>query len=188
MTENQAFEILKKYTTKPNLIKHAFCVSACMKHFAKLENKDQEFWAVAGMLHDIDFEMYPEQHCYKCVELLKENGLDDKTIHAIQSHGWEIVTDNEWCTSVEPNCYMEKVLSAVDQLSGLIIAVALMKDRKLANVTLESIKNKWKNKNFASGTDRDRIVRFCERMGKDFDYVATQTLIALQGISNKLEL
>jgi putative nucleotidyltransferase with HDIG domain len=180
---NQCMEILKKYTTKPNLIKHAMAVAECMRHFAKLEGEDELFWETIGLLHDIDYEMYPDEHCYKGVEIFKNEGFHEKTIHAHQSHGYEI------CTDVEPNCYMENVLCAVDQLSGFIIACALIRpEKKLELVTMDSIRKRWKIPSFASGTDRARIERFCERMGKSFDYVAEQTLIALKGIAEKLDL
>lgn len=175
ITAKEALEILKKYTTKPNLIKHAIAVSVTMRHFAELEKQDSEFWAVAGMLHDIDYELYPDEHCYKGVELLKKEGLCDATIRAHQSHGFGI------CTDVEPIAYMEKALCAVDQLTGFIIACALIRpEKKLEFVDMDSIKKKWGKKDFASGTNRERIERMCEKMGKPFDYVAQQTLIALQ--------
>lgn len=180
---DKTLELLKKYTTKPNLLRHATAVSACMRHFAEVEGEDVNYWEVVGLLHDIDYELYPEEHCHKCVQILKDEGFDDKFILTVQSHGYEI------CTDVEPKLYMEKVLSAVDQLSGFIIACAMMKpEKKLSVVDLDNIKKKWKDKKFAAGTDRDRIMRFCERMGKDFDYVATHTLVALQGIADKLGL
>lgn len=203
ITEAQALEILKKYTTKPNLIKHAIVVGAVMKHFAALAGEDQNYWAVVGLLHDVDYEMYPDEHCYKLPEILKKEGFDDKFIYSIQSHGYEI------CTNVEPKTYMEKVLCAVDQLSGLIIACALVRpEKKLEFVTLETIHKRWKVPTFAAGTDRERILRFCERMGKSFDglersdrnnltlmpqterfdWVAEQTLIAMKAIAEQIGL
>ena len=183
MTTTQALEVLKKHTTKPNLIKHAIAVSAAMRHFAKLENEEAEFWATVGILHDIDFELYPEKHCHKSVELLKKEGLCEKTIRAIQSHGFEI------CSDVEPVHYMEKVLCAVDQLTGFIIACALVRpEKKLEFVDMDSIKKKWGKKDFAAGTNRARIERMCERMGKSFEHVAQETLTALQAAASELGL
>ena len=183
VSEKQALEILKKYTSKPNLIKHAIAVAATMRHFAKLEGEDEEYWAVVGVLHDIDYEMFPEQHCHKCVELLKKEGFDDKFIHAVQSHGHEI------CTDVIPCCYMEEVLAVVDQLTGFLIACALVRpDKKIANVELSSAKKKWKTPAFAAGTERERIERTCARMGKELEYMMHETLIALQTISKELGL
>ena len=183
MTPDKALQILKKYTTKPNLIKHALAVSAIMGHFAKLSGEDQDYWATVGMLHDIDFECCPEEHCCKCVEILKAEGFDEKAILSIQSHGYPT------CTQIEPKMYMEKVLSATDQLSGLIIAVALMRpDKKIASVTLDSVMRKWKDKKFAAGADREQILSYCKKMDKSLDYVIEQSLIALQNIASKLDL
>jgi putative nucleotidyltransferase with HDIG domain len=183
INEQQAMQILQKYTTKPNLIKHAQVVSAVMKHFAKLKNEDQNYWAVVGLLHDIDYELYPDEHCYKLVEILKTEGFDDEFIRIIRSHGYEI------CTDVAPQGYMENVLCAIDQLSGLIIACALVRpEKKLEFVTLESIQKRWKIPSFAAGTDRDRIMRFCDRLGETFDHIATETLKAMQGIAEEIGL
>lgn len=181
--EKQALEILKKYTTKPNLIKHGIVVSAVLKHFAKVQGEDADYWAVVGLLHDVDYEIYPDEHCHKLVEILKQEGFDEKFIRSIQSHGYEI------CTDVEPKSYMEKVLCTVDQLSGLIIACALIRpEKKIEFVTLESIQKRWKIPSFAAGTDRERIMRFCDRLGKSFDYMATETLRAMQAIADEIGL
>jgi len=186
MTESKALEILKKYTTKPNLIKHAKAVAACMSHFAKQVGENQEYWAVVGLLHDIDYELCgctADGHCVKCVDILKTEGFDDKFIHAVQSHGNEIVND------IAPTCYMEQVLSAVDQASGFVIACAMMKPGKtLAEVDLVSMKKRWKDKKFAAGTGRERIERVAERMGKDLDWLLCETLAALKTISDELGL
>jgi len=183
MTEKEAATILAKYTQKPNLIKHAIAVAATMRHFAKLEGEDEEFWAAVGMLHDVDYEMYPEQHCHKCVEILRNEGVDEETIHAIQSHGYEI------CCDVEPMNYMEQVLCTIDQLTGFLTACALIRpDKKIAMVEMPSAKKKWANKAFAAGTERERIEKCCERMDKALDYMMEQTLIAMQGVADKLGL
>ena len=182
MTQQEALQILKKYTTKPNLIKHAKAVAECMRHFAQLFGDDPEYWAVIGLLHDIDYEMFPDEHCLKCEEILREEGFDDRAIHNIQSHGCGLA-----CKSVDPDCEMEMALLIVDQLSGFIIACALMKpDKKLSSVDLASIKKRWKEKSFASGTGRDRIIEWCDKLGKDFDYMAQETLNALNKISDEL--
>jgi len=183
MNIDRALEVLKKYTTKPNLIKHAIAVSETMRHFAKLEKENEEYWAVVGLLHDIDYELYPEQHCHKCVELLKSEGFDNKFIRAVQSHGSEI------CTDIAPSCYMEEALSAIDQLTGFIIACALIRpEKKLEFVTLDSMRKRWKTPSFAAGTERTRIEGVCARMGKSLDYMLEQTLAALKNIADKLGL
>jgi len=183
MNQKEALEILKKYTTKPNLIKHALAVAATMRHFAIIEDEDPEYWAVVGLLHDIDYACCPENHCHECVEILKKEGFDDNFIRSVQSHGHEI------CTDVCPACYMEEVLSAVDQLTGFLIACALMKpDKKLASVDTDSAMKKWKNKAFAAGTNRERIEKVTDRMGRTLEYMMEETLKALQGISDELGL
>jgi len=186
MNYDTAYNTLMKYFTKPNLIKHAVAVSEAMRHFAKIEGEDEEYWAVVGLLHDIDYELYPEEHCFKGVQMLRDEGFDDKFIHAFQSHAYDVPDYN---VGVEPTCTMELILCTVDQLTGFIIACALMKpDKKLSSVDVAGISKKWKEKKFAAGTCRDRIMRFCDRLGKDFDYIAGETLKAMQGIADKLEL
>lgn len=181
--EKEALAILKKYTTKPNLIKHAIVVGAVLKHFAKLQKQDPNYWAVVGILHDVDYEMYPDEHCFKLVDILKAEGFDDEFIRIIRSHGYEI------CTDVVPQSYMENILAAIDQLSGLIIACALVRpEKKLEFVTLESIDKRWKVPSFAAGTDRARIMRQCERLGVTFDYIAAETLKAMQAIAGQIGL
>ena len=183
MNSKQAYEILKKYMTKPNLLKHSIAVSACMEHFAKLEKENADYWGAVGMLHDVDYEINPKQDHSQSPDILKKEGFDDEFIYSVQSHAYGI------CSDVEPKLYMEKVLLTVDQLSGFIIACALIRpEKKLEFVTMESIKKRWKVPTFAGGTNRERIMQFCEKMGKSFDYIAKQTLIALQGIAGKLGL
>lgn len=183
-TVARATGILSKYVTKPNLVKHMVAVSEAMRHFARIEGEDEEYWATVGLLHDIDYELYPDMHTNETtVKILTDEGYDKDFIHAVQSHGFEI------CNDICPICYMEEVLSVVDQLSGFIIACALMKpNKKLEEVDLPSIQKKWKDRKFAAGTERDRIMLCCERMGKDFDYMAGETLKALQNVAGKLGL
>ena len=183
MTKVKALEILKKYTTKQNLIKHAIAVAATMKHFAKIENEDESFWEVVGMLHDIDYELYPDQHCSKCVEMLKQEGLCDNTIHAIQSHGFEL------CCDVEPNTYLEYVLGIIDQLTGFIIACALIRpEKQIKAVELSSMKKRWGNASFAAGTNRGRIEKWCQKINKPLDYMLEQTHLALLSVADELGL
>ena len=183
MNTNESLEILKKHTTKINLIKHALAVSASMRHFAKLRGEDAEYWACVGMLHDVDYEKYPDAHCDHTRELLEPEGFDEKFIRSILSHGYELRND------IEPGNYMEWVLSTIDQLTGFITACALiLPDRKLGAVTMDSIRKRWKVPSFAAGTNRERIMRYCEKLGHDFDYMAEQTLVAMKGIAGELGL
>jgi len=183
MTEQRAMEVLQKYTTKPNLIKHAVAVAETMRHFARLAGEDAQHWAIVGLLHDVDYELYPDCHCEKCVEILRDEGFDDSFIRSIQTHGYGI------CTDIAPTCYMEQILGAIDQLTGFIIACALMKpDKKLASVDMDSMKRRWKDKKFAGGTNRERIENICANLDGGFEYVISETLIAMQNVADKFGL
>ena len=145
MEREKAYEILTKYTTSKNLVKHGLAVEGVMKHFAFLQDENVEYWGNVGLLHDIDYELYPNEHCKKCVEILQSESVPENMIKSIQSHGYGI------CADVKPEIFMEKVLFAVDELTGLIVATALMKPSKtLSEVDLESVKKKWKKKDFAA--------------------------------------
>jgi len=183
MTREETLAILEKYTKNRNLVKHGLAVEAVMRHFAKLHGEDIEKWGIIGLLHDVDYEKYPDEHCKKCVDILKEEGFDDSTIKSIQSHGYGI------CVDVKPEEFMEKVLYTIDELTGLVIATALMKPtKKLADVDLVSLKKKWKTKGFAAGVNREIIQNGANMLGLELDYILEQTLIAMQGISDELGL
>lgn len=153
-TADQALEIIKRYNKEPFHIQHAQTVSKVMGRLAEKFDLDREdYWAAVGMLHDIDFELYPEQHCVKAVELLKAEDVDDDMIHAVVSHGWGI------CSDVEPELYMEKVLFAVDELTGLIGAAALMRPTGFEGMEVKSVMKKFKDKKFAAGCSRDVITK-----------------------------
>jgi len=183
ITRESAFEVLNKYTKSEKLIKHALIVEAVMRHFAKLYYQDIEKWGIVGLVHDIDYEMYPDEHCIKCVEIMKENGFNDEYIHAVQSHGYNI------CTDVEPIHKMEKVLYTIDELTGMIVAIALMKpNRSLDEVDLASIKKKWKQRGFAGGVNRDVVEAGALMLGKDLDYIMVETTRGIKTIANELGL
>lgn len=183
MERKETFEILEKYIKNKNLIKHGIAVEAVMKHFAKLYHEDSEYWGIVGLLHDIDYEMYPEEHCEKCVEILENENILEEMIKSIQSHGYEI------CSNVKPEHVMEKVLYTIDELTGLIVATALMKPNKtLQEVDLESVKKKWKNKGFAAGVNREIIQKGADMLGVELDYIIEQTLIAMQKVAGQIGL
>ena len=176
ITRDDAFILLKKYNKDPFHIQHALTVEEVMKWFAvELGYKDEEeYWGIVGLLHDIDFELYPEEHCIKAPELLKEGGVDDDIIHAVCSHGYKITVD------VEPVREMEKVLFAADELTGLIWAAALMRPSKSTkDMELKSLKKKYKSKGFAAGCSREVIERGAEQLGWDLDKLLTMTLQAM---------
>lgn len=176
ITRDDAFTLLKRYNKDPFHIQHALTVEEVMKWYSvELGYKDEEeYWGIVGLLHDIDFELYPEEHCIKAPELLKEGGVDDDMIHAVCSHGYKITVD------VEPVREMEKVLFAADELTGLIWAAALMRPSKSTkDMELKSLKKKYKSKGFAAGCSREVIERGAEQLGWDLDKLLTMTLQAM---------
>lgn len=177
MNRESAMELLKKHNKEPFHIVHGETVEGVMAWYAKeLGYGDEaDFWATVGLLHDVDFEEYPEQHCVKCVDILKENGYDDSFIHAVVCHGYGL------CSDVEPVHEMEMVLFAADELTGLIGAAALMRPSKsVQDMELKSLKKKFKDKRFAAGCDRTVIVQGAERLGWELDELLTKTLEAMR--------
>lgn len=175
MERNKALEILKKYNKDGFHIRHALTVEGVMRYFAKELGEDEEYWGNIGLLHDIDYELYPEEHCKKCIELLKENDVDDEIINSICSHGYGI------CSDVEPKHIMEKVLFATDELTGLIWAAAKMRPSKsVQDMELSSLKKKFKDKRFAAGCSREVIITGAERLGWELDELLEKTLTAMK--------
>ncbi len=174
-TVEQARELVMKYNKEPFHIQHAETVSKVMGELAKeFDPERADFWAAVGMLHDIDFELYPEQHCVKANEMLHELDIDESVIHAVISHGYGI------CIDVEPELFMEKVLFATDELTGLIGAVALMRPTGISDMEVKSVKKKFKDKKFAAGCSRDVILRGAEMCGWDLDTLIQKTLDAMR--------
>lgn len=175
MKREEAFEILKKYNKDEFHIRHALTVEGVMRYFAKELNEDVEYWGNIGLLHDVDFELYPEEHCKKCIELLRENNVDESIIHSICSHGYGL------CTDVKPEHIMEKVLFATDELTGLIWAAAKMRPSKsVMDMELSSLKKKFKDKKFAAGCSRDVIIKGAEQLGWDLDTLLEKTILAMR--------
>ena len=177
MDRQHAIETLEKYNTGPFHIRHALTVEGVMRWFAnELGYGDEaDFWATVGLMHDVDFEMWPEEHCQKAPELLKEAGFDEKFIHAVCSHGYGI------CCDVEPEHRMEKVLFAADELTGLIWAAAKMRPSKsVMDMDVSSIKKKFKDKKFAAGCSRDIIKTGAERLGWSLEELFEKTLEAMK--------
>ncbi len=174
-TVEQARELVGRFNKDAFHLQHAETVSKVMGELAKEFDPERvEFWAAVGMLHDIDFELYPEQHCVKANEMLHELDIDESVIHAVISHGYGI------CINVEPELFMEKVLYATDELTGLIGAVALMRPNGISDMEVKSIKKKFKDKKFAAGCSRDVIIRGAEMCGWDLDTLFQKTLDAMR--------
>ncbi|MBR5974974.1 MAG: hydrolase [Clostridiales bacterium] len=182
ITREQAFALLKEYNKDAFHIQHALTVEAVMKWFAKeLGYQDEEeYWGIVGLLHDIDFELYPDEHCLKAPELLAKGGVGEDIIHAVCSHGYGITVGNGTTIDVEPIHEMEKVLFAADELTGLIGAAALMRPSKSTkDMELKSLKKKYKSKGFAAGCSREVIERGAVQLGWELDKLLTLTLQAM---------
>lgn len=183
ISREAAIELLKQYNQDPFHLQHAFTVEGVMRWYAQQlgYGEDVDFWGMVGLLHDIDFEQYPEQHCIKAPELLRAGGVGDQMIHAICSHAYGLSTD------IEPVHQMEKVLFATDELTGLIWATALMRPSKSTkDMELKSLKKKYKTKNFAAGCSREVIERGAEMLSWDLDQLLSQTLEAMRVVEDTL--
>lgn len=179
ITRERAEELLKEYNKEEFHLKHAYIVEAVMGYFAKELgfSEDEEFWRIVGLLHDIDFEVYPEEHCIKAQEILREHNVSEEAVRAVASHGYAITVD------IEPVHTMEKVLYAVDELTGLIGAVAIMRPSKsVQDLELKSVKKKYKTLNFAAGCSREVIERGAAMLGWELDELITKTILAMRTI------
>jgi putative nucleotidyltransferase with HDIG domain len=182
-TRQQALELLKEYNKSDSLVKHALSVEAVMRHFAQINNEDIEKWGIVGLLHDIDYEMYPNEHCTKAREILEKAGYGEEYIHAIQSHGYGL------CIDVEPIRKMEKVLYTIDELTGLITATALMRPSKsILDMEAKSVKKKWKQKSFAAGVNREVIKNGADKLGMDINTIISETLLGMQDVAQEIGL
>ncbi len=177
LTRDKAWELLTRYNKEPFHLRHALTVEAVMGWFAQElgYGDEKEFWSNVGLLHDLDFEQWPEEHCVKCQQLLRDEGVDERLIHAVASHGWGV------CVDIQPEHEMEKVLFAVDELTGLIGAAALMRPSKsVQDMELKSLKKKFKDKKFAAGCSREVIEKGAELLGWDLDTLLGRTLEAMR--------
>lgn len=182
ITKEEAWALLKEYNKDDFHLKHADTVSFVMEHFAKqLGYEDEaEFWGIVGLLHDLDFEMYPEEHCLKVQEILKEKGIDERIIYAVASHGYGMTEATQ-----KPEHEMEKVLYATDELTGLIGAVALMRPSKsVSDLEVKSLKKKFKTPSFAAGCSRDAIQRGADMLGWELDDLFQRTILAMREYEN----
>lgn len=183
-SREDALELFKRYNESESLLRHALSVEATMKHFAELlGEEDVEKWTVVGLIHDLDYEKYPDQHCVKVREILTEENYPEDYIKAIESHGYQI------CSDVEPTEKMEKVLYAIDELTGLITAVALLRPSKsLFDLKPKSVTKKWKDKSFAAGVDRSIIQRGIDMLGMERNEVIAETINAMRKVADEIEL
>ena len=190
ITRDEAFTLLKKYNKDPFHIQHALTVEAVMKWYANElgYGEDAEYWGIVGLLHDIDFELYPEEHCLKAPEMLREAGVGEDVIHSVVSHGYGITVGCGATIDVVPEHEMEKVLFAADELTGLIWAAALMRPSKSTkDMELKSLKKKYKSKGFAAGCSREVIERGADQLGWELQKLLTMTLQAMADCEDEIK-
>ena len=182
-TRDQAFSLLKKYTSSEGLIKHAIAVEAVMRHFARKFGEDEEKWGVIGLVHDLDYERFPDEHCKRSPEILRKEGWPEDYIRAVVSHGWGL------CSNVKPESTMEKVLYAVDELTGLIVASALVRPSKsIIDLKAKFVKKKWKDKRFAAGVDRSIIEKGAEMLQMELNELISETIEGMKPVAKQLGL
>ena len=179
----QAFELLKTYNKKEGLIRHALAVESVMGHFAVKFNEDEEKWRVIGLVHDLDYEMYPDEHCHKCVELFEKENWPKEYIRAVISHGYGI------CTDVKPESMLEKTLYAVDELTGLIASAALVRPSKsILDIKAKSVRKKFKDKAFAAKIDRQVILNGAEMLDMELSELITETILGMRPVAEEIGL
>jgi putative nucleotidyltransferase with HDIG domain len=179
----EAMELLKRYNKGEGLIKHALAVEAVMRYCARKRGEDEEKWGAIGLVHDLDYEQYPEQHCQKTEEILREAGWPKEYIQAVMSHGWGLRTE------VRPESEMEKVLYAIDELTGLVVATALVRPSKsVMDMKVKSVKKKWKEKAFAAGVDRGVIEKGAEMLGVSVEELIEDTIMGMREAADEIGL
>ena len=182
-TYDEALSLFKEFNQSESLLKHAYCVEGVMRYMARKAGEDEEKWGIVGLMHDLDYERFPEQHCKKAQEILEERGWPEEYIRAIVSHGWGI------CNDVEPQSKMEKTLYAVDELTGLITAVALVRPSKsVADLEARSVMKKWKDKAFAAGVNRSVIEKGTAMLGVELTELVTDVIMGMRQVADRIGL
>ncbi len=182
-SRDDAVTLLKQYNESDSLVRHALAVEGVMGHFAEKFGEEKEKWQVVGLVHDLDYERYPDQHCTKSREILEEHGWPEVYIRAVVSHGWGI------CSDVKPESLMEKVLYAVDELTGLIASTALVRpSRSLMDLKAKSVNKKWKDKRFAAGVDRTIIENGAKMLNMERSELVTETIMGMRGVAADIGL
>jgi putative nucleotidyltransferase with HDIG domain len=182
-TREDAVALLKEFNRSESLIKHALSVEAVMRHFARQRGEDEEKWGIVGLVHDLDYEQFPDQHCRKTEEILRQRRWPEEIIRAVVSHGWGI------CSEVEPRSELEKVLFAVDELTGLVATAALVRpSRSVLDMEAASVKKKWKDKRFAAGVNRSIIEKGAVMLGMDLTDLITETIRGMRTAAGEIGL
>lgn len=182
-TREEAWELFRKYNQSESLTRHALAVEGVMRYMARKQGEDEEKWGIVGLVHDLDYEMYPDQHCKKTEEILRSEGWPEEYIRAVVSHGWGIVTE------VKPESLMEKTLFAVDELTGLVMTSALVRpSRSVLDMKAKSVKKKWKDKRFAAGVNRSVIEQGAEMLGVELTDLITDTIMGMREVAEEIGL
>ncbi len=182
-TRQEALDILHKYNESDSLRKHAYAVEGVMRYIARKRGQDEEKWGVIGLIHDLDYEKYPDQHCKMTGQLMREHGWPEEYIRAAVSHGWGI------CSDIEPQTELEKYLYSIDELTGLVVTTALIRPSKsVLDVQVKSVKNKWKDKRFAAGVDRSVIEKGAAILGVTLDELIDHTIKGMQEVAEAIGL
>ena len=182
-TRSEALELLHRFNEGDSLRKHAYAVEGVMRHMARKRGQDEEKWGIIGLIHDLDYEKFPSQHCHKTKEIMEEQGWPSEYIRAAVSHGWGI------CSDVEPQTDLEKALYAIDELTGLVVTTALIRPSKsVLDVQVKSVKNKWKDKRFAAGVDRSVIEKGAAMLGVPLDELIDDTIKGMQAVAEAIGL
>ena len=182
-TYDEALSLLKEFNKSESLLKHAYCVEGVMRYVARKIGEDEEKWGIIGLVHDLDYELYPEQHCKKSQEILEQRGWPKEYIRAIVSHGWGI------CSDVEPQSDMEKTLYAVDELTGLVTAVAIIRPSKsVADLEAKSVMKKWKDKSFAAGVNRLVIEKGANVLSVELRDLVDDVIMGMREVADRIGL
>jgi predicted hydrolase (HD superfamily) len=182
-TYDEALSLFKEFNHDESLLKHAYCVEGVMRYMARKAGEDEEKWGIVGLVHDLDYERFPEQHCSKVKEILEEQGWPEEYIRAIVSHGWGI------CSDIEPQSNIEKTLYAIDELTGLISAVALVRPSKsVADLEVRSVMKKWKDKAFAAGVNRSVIEKGTTMLEVELTELITDVIMGMRQVADRIGL
>jgi putative nucleotidyltransferase with HDIG domain len=182
-SREQAYLLLKQYNQSESLVKHALSVEAVMRHFAAIYNEDIEKWGIIGLIHDLDYEQYPEQHCKMTRQILEKEKWPEEYIRSVVSHGWGI------CSDTEPVHIMEKVLFTIDELTGLVTASVLVRPSKsIFDLEVKSVRKKWNLKNFAAGVNREVIEKGALMMDRDLDFIIQETIAGMKSVAKSIDL
>ncbi|HUU92587.1 MAG TPA: HDIG domain-containing protein [Phycisphaerae bacterium] len=182
-TRDEALALLREYNRNEGLIKHALAVEGVMRYMARKRGEDEDLWGVVGLIHDLDYEQFADEHCTKTAEILRERGWPEDLIRAAVSHGWGI------CSDVEPQTDLENVLFAIDELTGLVVATALVRPSKsVLDMTAKSVRKKWKDKRFAAGVNREIIQKGADRLGVELSDLITDCIMGMRDVADAIGL